>query len=540
MATRVLIAHDDTQRLERAVAELEARGFEVVATPDGGDAYARFVEDPPDLVVCSEALPGLSGLNLARSVRAQSPGTPVLMLVAEPWVAEVEGVAIQPEPFDVEQLCALFPWLAPRSRAASRASAAAVGAPAALDAFTLAALKRLQRGTGPVAQLDDRGLLALARIAREEVVTAGELIAGQGEVGTSCFLVLQGQVRVTLRGSDDVELARIGEGGFIGEAALFSDRPRPVSMWSVATSILLRFERHELLPMLGFYPGLRDALAGTTAERSEETLWGALRGDNEVQRSLADLEDAPAPRPATRAPVAPSRALVVMPTPQVVIDGRPVRRRLPAALAVVSAVAVAALGGAWLATERPWLSVPSTPASARDAGGSAMAVVRPDAAPPLVAALADGDVDWDLRGDPSYTAEIFEDLPAPPAPAPAPTEATAQQGASESAAASGAPVVARAADPGGPAADPLPRPAVTPGAAPAASTVATEPPARAPDPTATAARRATPDDSARPAPRGKAAPAAARQKMLELLEQKKYDDAIELGRELRAHGESDR
>lgn len=563
MATRVLIAHDDTQRLERAVAELEARGFDVVATPDGGDAYARFVEDPPDLVVCSEALPGLSGLNLARSVRAQSATTPVLMLVAEPWVAEVEGVTIQPEPFDVEQLCTLFPWLAPRGRAASAASAAA----APLDAFTLQALKRLQRGTGPVAQLDDRGLLAIARIAREEVVTAGELVAAQGEVGTSCFLVLQGQVRVTLQGGDDVELARIGEGGFIGEAALFSDRPRPASVWSVGTSILLRFERHELVPMLEFYPGLRDALAGRAAERSEETLWGALRGDNEVQRSLADLEDAPVLLLAPRAPVAASRRPAAAPAvraatedPSVADDrppahDRPTRRTLPKTIVVAAAAAVAALVVAWLATERPWSSVPSTLALAQGAEVSPTVDVPPGAAAPLLAALAAGDVDWDLRGDPSWTPELFEDAPAPPtstalAPGPAEGVAATKQGAPESSAPAPGLVVGPAAAPDGqPGASPRtpttspapasPTPAV---ATDAASVVATERSARAQEPAGGAAEapaRTAQSDPTRAAPRAKAAPAGARQKMLELMEQKKYADAVELGRELRSHGESD-
>ena len=112
MSAKVLIAHGDTHQLERAVRDLIAAGFEVVATPDGGDAFARFFEEDPDLVVCSAMLPVLDGRSFGRMIRSQSPDVPVVLLVAD-VAAETDGefMCLQ-EPLDLAALSQLVPDVA--------------------------------------------------------------------------------------------------------------------------------------------------------------------------------------------------------------------------------------------------------------------------------------------------------------------------------------------------------------------------------------------------------------------------------------------
>src|SRR6478735_11491429 len=98
MALKVLIAHGNTQRLKQAVGDLHAAGFDVVATPDGGDAFARFFEEAPDVVICSLVLPGLAGDNIARMVRSQSPGTEVVLLIEHEDQGKDQGVNVVVEP----------------------------------------------------------------------------------------------------------------------------------------------------------------------------------------------------------------------------------------------------------------------------------------------------------------------------------------------------------------------------------------------------------------------------------------------------------
>ena len=79
----VLIADDDKIILENIVRNIdwEAQGFKVVGTAlNGAQALALFRELHPDLVVTDVLMPVLSGLDLIREIRAESPHTPVLLI----------------------------------------------------------------------------------------------------------------------------------------------------------------------------------------------------------------------------------------------------------------------------------------------------------------------------------------------------------------------------------------------------------------------------------------------------------------------------
>jgi two-component system alkaline phosphatase synthesis response regulator PhoP len=104
MPHKVLIAHGDTHVLERVVRDLTVAGFEVIATPDGGDAFARFFEEKPDLVICSEALPVLDGRSFCSMIRSQEPETPVVLLVPDGTRQEGDEALVLPEPLDIAEL----------------------------------------------------------------------------------------------------------------------------------------------------------------------------------------------------------------------------------------------------------------------------------------------------------------------------------------------------------------------------------------------------------------------------------------------------
>ena len=70
MPERVLIVEDDApvrRMLERSLA---AEGFEVRAAADGGAAPAMVEDSAPDLVVLDVTMPGLSGIDVCRRLRA--------------------------------------------------------------------------------------------------------------------------------------------------------------------------------------------------------------------------------------------------------------------------------------------------------------------------------------------------------------------------------------------------------------------------------------------------------------------------------------
>src|SRR5215470_16671030 len=63
---------------------LEAEGFRVAVASRGDEAEVAISEDPPDLIILDWMLPGMSGLELCRRLRAgkASLGIPILILTA--------------------------------------------------------------------------------------------------------------------------------------------------------------------------------------------------------------------------------------------------------------------------------------------------------------------------------------------------------------------------------------------------------------------------------------------------------------------------
>lgn len=71
--TRALLVDDDPDLVEMLGYLLTAFGIEVVTASSGDEAYARFVERPPDIVISDVHMPGGSGFDLVRRIRALPP-----------------------------------------------------------------------------------------------------------------------------------------------------------------------------------------------------------------------------------------------------------------------------------------------------------------------------------------------------------------------------------------------------------------------------------------------------------------------------------
>lgn len=293
MAIRVLIAHGNTQRLKDAVTGLHGAGFDVTATPDGGDAFARFFEDQPDLVICSEQLPGLSGSSIARMVKSQSKNTPVVLLIEglKPADPVFEGVAVLRDPLSLELLQEAVPEINfSISQEIVHEEDVDFTSASPAKVFVHAVLKRYQRDNPVLAVLNDAGITRMANMAQHRSSTDKEVIIRQGDPGDGFYLVVEGQVRVLLAEKDNKEVARINAGGFFGEMAMLSQQKRSASIETVGQTTLLWFDKESFMPILNDYPQVREVLSGVALRRSEENLWRVLFDDDEVQRSIANLD----------------------------------------------------------------------------------------------------------------------------------------------------------------------------------------------------------------------------------------------------------
>ena len=85
---RVLVVDDDTALAEMLGIVLRSEGFEPVFCADGGKAVTAFRETKPDLVLLDLMLPGRDGIDVCRSIRAES-GVPIVMLTAKTDTVDV-------------------------------------------------------------------------------------------------------------------------------------------------------------------------------------------------------------------------------------------------------------------------------------------------------------------------------------------------------------------------------------------------------------------------------------------------------------------
>jgi two-component system response regulator MprA len=85
---RVLVVEDDAAVRRMLERSLGAEGFEVTAAADGGAALALAETAVPDLVVLDVAMPGLSGFEVCRRLRAKGLTGGVLMLTARDSVED--------------------------------------------------------------------------------------------------------------------------------------------------------------------------------------------------------------------------------------------------------------------------------------------------------------------------------------------------------------------------------------------------------------------------------------------------------------------
>jgi two-component system response regulator RegX3 len=89
MTRRVLIAEDEPAISDAVAYALRAEGYDVDAVPDGESAIEATRSNGFDLLVLDLMLPGVSGVEVCRRIRAES-ALPILMLTAR--TSEVDRV----------------------------------------------------------------------------------------------------------------------------------------------------------------------------------------------------------------------------------------------------------------------------------------------------------------------------------------------------------------------------------------------------------------------------------------------------------------
>jgi two-component system response regulator RegX3 len=108
---RILVVEDETAIAEAIEYALEAEGFDVDTLGDGEAGLSAARDGSYDLLLIDLMLPGLSGLEVARRLRAESPVPIVIVTAKDAEVDRVLGLEIGADdyvtkPFSVPELVA--------------------------------------------------------------------------------------------------------------------------------------------------------------------------------------------------------------------------------------------------------------------------------------------------------------------------------------------------------------------------------------------------------------------------------------------------
>jgi two-component system response regulator PhoP len=137
---RLLLVEDDQTLARSLAAQLEQAGYRVERAEDGREGLYFAREYPLDVAIVDLGLPGLSGVELIRTLRAEGKDTPILVLTArDRWQDKVEALKLGADdyvvkPFHVEELLARLDALV--RRAGGWAQSLLVCGPVTLDTRT--------------------------------------------------------------------------------------------------------------------------------------------------------------------------------------------------------------------------------------------------------------------------------------------------------------------------------------------------------------------------------------------------------------------
>lgn len=112
MTAHILVVEDEVKLARFVELELSYEGYQVSVTHDGLAGLTAARESHPDLVILDWMLPGLSGLEICRRLRATGDKVPIILLTAKDEISDrVVGLDAGADdyvvkPFSIEELLA--------------------------------------------------------------------------------------------------------------------------------------------------------------------------------------------------------------------------------------------------------------------------------------------------------------------------------------------------------------------------------------------------------------------------------------------------
>ena len=131
--------------------------------------------------------------------------------------------------------------------------------------------------------LDDKELTLLADHARTHKLAKGETLIAEDRPGHSMFVVVSGELEVTLKGDSD-RVAKLEKGGIVGEMSLLTGTPRNANVTALTDVEVLEVDKAALANVLWMSTDLVDRFVEMLFRRQGEldravggAAWGTMR-----------------------------------------------------------------------------------------------------------------------------------------------------------------------------------------------------------------------------------------------------------------------
>ncbi len=112
------------------------------------------------------------------------------------------------------------------------------------------------------ADLSERDLAAVSKLADEVTVNAGKVLTEEGASGHEFFVILDGKIDISKAGK---RVNTMGPGDFFGELALLGKAPRTATAMAATPATLLVVGHREFTSLLANQPKIRDKVMRAVA-----------------------------------------------------------------------------------------------------------------------------------------------------------------------------------------------------------------------------------------------------------------------------------
>lgn len=139
--------------------------------------------------------------------------------------------------------------------------------------MTLEEITEFLASTPLFSELTQEALLEIAKITDNKTYREKDVLAKEGEPGYSMFVIVSGEVWVTVRNNlgEEIELAKRGAGDHLGEMAVLSDIPRTATLTALTDVETLEISQEKFEEILLTQPRTSLGIIRELIRRLEES-----------------------------------------------------------------------------------------------------------------------------------------------------------------------------------------------------------------------------------------------------------------------------